>query len=320
MSGRSVRYDERGESETRYLVARGLYAAAAASWRAGKLEWASLVDAFSRLARQTARCVREAATDEDARAFYERHVVGGVAYESRDLAALARLPAPSRGVLPVVELGLGDMLVAREDLADVERRLDERLLERGAARYAEAASKKAWMSDTLHTHTFLAAVIPAGRAREWTRATYEQLRGWTNAARDEAHALSYGPTLDRERLARGRFERGLGERAEEVAARLGSRAERLPPSAVALYVSARRGESDAAVGRAAARVLDEHVTEVVERVSAEAAAVVAIAHARRREHTLDARKVVERLRDFASERKDSPERDVGTAEPFITTR
>lgn len=275
---------ERVEVETQYLAARALYTAAAAGWREGRVGYERVLDAFGHLARVTGGVIREAKTDEGARRFYREYVVGGV---DREVRGLAREVSGAGEVGPVavgpyVERGLGEWLLARDELARSEAALDERLHRAGASRYLEPATAEERRELALRTHAFEREARATGRPRGWTRETYDGLVGWTETARDAAFEVGYGPARDREILARGRLEAELGEHGEDVLVRLasGHRVERLPPAAVGLFVSAERGETDRVTGDAARAVLDEHVGRVVARVEAERRAVADIARER----------------------------------------
>ncbi len=256
------------DTRVAFLAARVVYTTAASRWREGTLAFDDVLDAFGRLSHLTARCLREAASDDEALRFYDEHVVGGLFDPTRARKALARerSPAPSR-VLPFVEHGLGELLVSQSALRDVDRRLDDLLEASGIRRYVEPGANEDVKRAILETDAFKEAVVSFGH-REWTPETYENLRGWTTEARAAAFELGYGPALDRERLARHRFETALGRSADEVLSRLHSGRERLPSSAVALYVGAVLGQTDRLTGDAARRVLNEHVSRVVERVEA----------------------------------------------------
>ncbi len=278
----------RAESEAKYLSARTLYTAAAAGWREGRVAYERVLDAFGHLARATGRCIREARTDEGARRFYREHVVGGIDAEVRGLAREASGPVEvgEGRVAPYVERGLGEWLVARDALARAEAVLDERLDGARARRYVEPATSDERRELTLRTHAVEQEAGATGAPRVWTRETYDGLVAWTETARDLAYEVGYGPAHDRELVARRRLEAALGEHGEEVLARLraGHRSERLPASAVGLFVSAARGETDPQTGDAARAVLDEHVGRVTTRVDDEHLAVAETARERAAEH------------------------------------
>lgn len=268
---------ERVGSESAFLAARTLYTAAAAVWRAERVTYDRVLDAFAHLSRLTGRCMREATTDEAARRFYHEHVVGGIDRETREFGREASGPVEvvASGVAPYTERGLGEWLVARDRLARADASLDERLHERGASRLVAPATAEERRELTLRTHAFEQDALATGEARTWTRETYDGLVGWTKAARDLAHEVGYGPARDRECLARRALEAGLGEHGEDVLVRLvsGSRFERLPAAAVGLFVRAERGETGRVTGNAARAVLDGHVARVVARVEGEHLAV-----------------------------------------------
>lgn len=310
----------RTREETRrevFLAARGLYAAAAGAWREGRLGFEDVVDAFNQLSRATARCLADAATDEEAQRFYRDEIAGVTELEARGLVELGIRSSGSHehSAPSYMAHGLGSWLVARRDLDEVERRLAERLAEEGAERFRADVSTEAQREAVLDRHAFREAVLEAGWPRTWERATYDGLCDWTERARAVAAEFGYGPVLDREALSRRDVERSLGPHADDVLSALerGSRSDRLPSSAVALYVASARSGCDASAGEAASRMLDAHVAVVVERIESEANAVAETAGRRRQWHSASLDRTV-RVAKRCLDRASNARPDLGSTE------
>lgn len=245
-----------------YAAAHADYERAARAWRGGSGSFEEVLDAFGKLARATTAVVARVEPKEEAIGVY---VDGREPGQGR-----AVMPdSPGRG-LPVQvspyteEYGLGTYLVARDEFQRIGEALEE-LARRGGFHHARPAltghEEKTAIAERL---AFEELPAQTGRAREWTRGDYDRYVLWSEAERDLAHVLGYGPARDRVTLAEVAFERALGRFAHEVTERLafGRISDRLPRGTVSEYVGAVQAGDKTTAARAA-RVLDEHVSRLV---------------------------------------------------------